>query len=314
MPTRFARTDSPSLRLFRFPFRTLPQTRAGALRAAQRPFRITFAGEDAVHVTVVLPTRERSRGPQGTLPGILGSAARAGHHRGRRRFHRCHPEVRRRPCGARCCPLPYAMGNGAVIKRGGGPPGGEIPVFMDADGQRDCLPSLQLLAKARRVLRHGGGRARCPGGSANARARACQVSTTGGQLDDRDTRGGPPSGFRAVRTDRFREFLRLLPNGFSYPHQHRWPSSVAPVRWPTCRCRSRAGSAPPAISARSRDGVRFLLIIFRSPPVFAAQAVRPDGIVLPHRTRLLHWTFDPRASADQRMRHAALQRLGDRGS
>ena len=49
--------------------------------------------------------------------------------------------------GARVLSSPYSMGNGAAIKRGARAAGGEVIVFMDADGQHDpaCIPG--LLAK-----------------------------------------------------------------------------------------------------------------------------------------------------------------------
>jgi len=70
------------------------------------------------------------------------------------------------------------------------------------------------------------------------------------------------SGFRAVRAQKFRKFLHLLPNGFSYPTTitmsfFRAGYSVAYV--PII--------APPRIGRShvrlSRDGIRFLLIIFK---------------------------------------------------
>jgi hypothetical protein len=36
-------------------------------------------------------------------------------------------------------------------------------------------------------------------------------------LDDQHPVLNPSSGFRAVCANRFREFIHLLPNGFSYP-------------------------------------------------------------------------------------------------
>ena len=78
------------------------------------------------------------------------------------------------------------------------------------------------------------------------------------------------SGFRAVRADKFREFLHLLPNGFSYPdHQH---DGVLPQRLPG-GLRADPGrasaSAPPATSGRCATALRFLLIIFKIATLYS---------------------------------------------
>lgn len=70
------------------------------------------------------------------------------------------------------------------------------------------------------------------------------------------------SGFRAVKADRFREFLHLLPNGFSYPTTitmafFRSGYSVAYLPVDVQR-RTGASHIRPL-----RDGLRFLLIIFK---------------------------------------------------
>ena len=70
------------------------------------------------------------------------------------------------------------------------------------------------------------------------------------------------SSFRAARTERFRKFLHLLPNGFSYPttitmafFRAGFPVGYVPV---TAQAREGKSHISPL-----RDGVRFLLIIFR---------------------------------------------------
>jgi hypothetical protein len=70
------------------------------------------------------------------------------------------------------------------------------------------------------------------------------------------------SGFRAVRRRRFLEFLYLLPNGFSYPTT----STMA-----FYRAGYSVGFVPISVAKRIgkshmnlvRDGVRFMLIIFK---------------------------------------------------
>ena len=119
--------------------------------------------------------------------------------------------------GASVLTSPYSMGNGAAIKRGARAATGDILVFMDADGQHD--PSLvpQLLDKLAEGYdmvvgsRDASGQANAGRGAANAFYNRLASWMTGHKVADLT------SGFRAVRADKFREFLHLLPNGFSYP-------------------------------------------------------------------------------------------------
>ena len=76
------------------------------------------------------------------------------------------------------------------------------------------------------------------------------------------------SGFRAVRADRFREFLHLLPNGFSYPTTctmafFRSAYAVAYEPVPVAPRIGKSHIRP------VRDGVRFFLIIFKIATLYS---------------------------------------------
>jgi hypothetical protein len=76
------------------------------------------------------------------------------------------------------------------------------------------------------------------------------------------------SGFRAVRANRFREFLHLLPNGFSYPTTitmafFRSAYAVAYEPIPVAKRVGQSHIRP------LRDGVRFLMIIFKIATLYA---------------------------------------------
>ena len=76
------------------------------------------------------------------------------------------------------------------------------------------------------------------------------------------------SGFRAVRADKFREFLHLLPNGFSYPTTctmafFRSAYAVAYVPIQVSRRVGKSHIKP------LRDGLRFLLIIFKIATLYS---------------------------------------------
>src|SRR5690606_18596319 len=112
---------------------------------------------------------------------------------------------------------PYSMGNGAAIKRGARAAEGDVLVFMDADGQHDPVHIQRLLDKLEEGFdmvvgaRDGAGQANFHRGVANTLYNRLASWMTGHRVADLT------SGFRVARAERFREFLHLLPNGFSYP-------------------------------------------------------------------------------------------------
>jgi glycosyltransferase involved in cell wall biosynthesis len=162
----------------------------------------------------------------------------------------------------------YSRGNGAAVKAGARAASGEIFVFMDADGQHKPEDISRLLE----AIEDGhdmaiGARSRASQASfgrsiANAFYNRFASRLTGQKIDDLT------SGFRAVRGSMFREFLYLLPNGFSYPTT----STMAFLR---------AGYTvtyiPIVANAREgkshihplKDGMRFLVIIFKVATLYS---------------------------------------------
>jgi glycosyltransferase involved in cell wall biosynthesis len=157
---------------------------------------------------------------------------------------------------------PYSMGNGAAIKTGARTAQGEILLFMDADSQHNPEDIPRILEKFSEGYDMVVG----------ARSRTSQAGThrafanrfynwlaswmVGQRIADLT------SGFRAVRASKFRQFLYLLPNGFSYPttitmsfFRAGYSVSYIPIHAP-----KRIGKSHMRIF---RDGVRFLLIIFK---------------------------------------------------
>ena len=157
---------------------------------------------------------------------------------------------------------PYSMGNGAAIKSGARAATGDILVFMDADGQHKPEDIARLLAKLEegydmvvgardRTSQAGAHRA-----LANGFYNRFSSWMVGHEIRDLT------SGFRAARASRFRKFLYLLPNGFSYPttitmsfFRSGFGVAYVPIQAP-----KRIGKSHVRIV---RDGVRFLLIIFK---------------------------------------------------
>lgn len=163
---------------------------------------------------------------------------------------------------ARVLSHPYSMGNGAAIKAGARAAKGEHIVCLDADGQHDPSNVEHLLSKLNEGYDMVVG-ARNTGGQAGRRRTLGNYLynrfaslITGHKIEDLT------SGFRAVRADKFREFIHLLPNGFSYPTTitmafFRSGYSVAYV---PIKANKRMGKSHLKIV---RDGIRFLLIIFK---------------------------------------------------
>lgn len=167
-----------------------------------------------------------------------------------------------RAAGAAVISHPYSKGNGAAIKTGARHAHGEVLVFMDADGQHDPADIDALLRKLQAGYEMVIG-AREPSGQANnARYLANSIFNrlaswmVGHQIMDLT------SGFRAAYRERFTEFLYLLPNGFSYPTTSTMAffRSGYSVAYVPIQVRPRIGQSH--IFAL-RDGVKFLLIIFR---------------------------------------------------
>ena len=163
---------------------------------------------------------------------------------------------------------PYSMGNGAAIKRGARAARGDVLVFMDADGQHDPADIARLLARLGEGFdmvvgaRDWSGQAGVGRGVANAVYNRLASWMTG--FDVRDL----TSGFRAVRADKFREFLHLLPNGFSYPTTITMAffRSAYAVAYEPLRVHERIGKSH---IRPLRDGLRFLLIIFKIATLYS---------------------------------------------
>ena len=170
--------------------------------------------------------------------------------------------------GARVVHHPYSKGNGAAIKTGARAAQGEVLVFMDADGQHDPADIPRLLDRLNQGhdmvvgARQKGSQASVGRGLANGLYNRLASWMTGHKVEDLT------SGFRAVRADKFREFLYLLPNGFSYPTTSTMAFFRAgySVAYVPIHAAKRIGKSHIRLL---RDGARFLLIIFKIGTLFS---------------------------------------------
>ena len=222
----------------------------------------------AVKVSVVLPAKNEAEGLRRTLPAL----------------RECLPDAEvivvddgstddtaavAAGLGARVLGSPYSMGNGAAIKRGARAATGEVIVFMDADGQHDPALIPELIARLGQGYdmvvgaRDGTGQASVGRGLANRFYNRLASWMTGHEIQDLT------SGFRVARAEKFREFLHLLPNGFSYPTTSTMAffRSAYPVAYVPIRVDKRVGTA--SHIRPLKDGVRFLLIIFKIATLYS---------------------------------------------
>jgi glycosyltransferase involved in cell wall biosynthesis len=171
--------------------------------------------------------------------------------------------------GAAIVSHPYAKGNGAAIKTGARHATGDIIVFMDGDGQHrpEDIPRLlvkldggyDMVVGARTSRKHQAGIHRA---AANGFYNRFASWMTGQEVLDLT------SGFRVVKADLFKRFLYLLPNGFSYPTTITMAffRSGYSVAYEPIDVDKRIGKSHIRLW---RDGVRFLLIIFKIGTLFS---------------------------------------------
>lgn len=170
--------------------------------------------------------------------------------------------------GAKVVSHPYSKGNGAAIKTGARHAQGEIIIFMDADGQHDPTDIPQFIEKLKQGYdlvvgaRQKGSQASIGRGFANGFYNKLATYMTEHQVEDLT------SGFRAVRADKFREFLYLLPNGFSYPTTSTMAFFRAgySVTYIPIHAAKRIGKSHIRLL---RDGARFVLIIFKIATLYS---------------------------------------------
>lgn len=173
-----------------------------------------------------------------------------------------------REAGATVVQHPESLGNGAAVKAGARVATGELIAFMDGDGQHDPSELGRMIEKLdegyHMVIgaRDSGSHASMGRLFANGIYNAVASWLTGRPVLDLT------SGFRVARADHFKEFLYLLPNGFSYPTT----ITMAFFRsgYPVCYLPIKAAERVGKSHIRPiRDGVRFMVIIFKVATLYS---------------------------------------------
>jgi len=181
-----------------------------------------------------------------------------------------------RAAGATVLRHPYNKGNGAAVKTALRAARGDFVLLMDGDGQHAPEEMAKLIAPLGEYdlvvgARSGTAQASLARRLGNALLARLASFLAGIHIPDLT------SGFRAARTEYLREFLHLLPNGFSYPTTStlaflRAGYSVAFVPF---EGRKRSPESTSKMRP-SREGFRFLGIILRMIMLFS-----PMRIVFP---------------------------------
>jgi glycosyltransferase involved in cell wall biosynthesis len=172
-----------------------------------------------------------------------------------------------RAAGATVIRHPYNKGNGAAVKTGIRRATGEYVLIVDADGQHKPDDALRLTDPLGEYDLVVGARPGATQATSARRAGNGALNWLAGYLTGREI-PDLTSGFRAARRQCFREFLHLLPNGFSTPTTTTLAFIKAGynVTFVPTEARTRRGTSKINLP---RDGVKFFLILLRVITIFS---------------------------------------------
>ena len=170
--------------------------------------------------------------------------------------------------GAKVISHPESLGNGAAVKSGARAATGDIIAFMDGDGQHtasELAPLIKRLDEGFEMAigaRDTGSHANVGRLFANGLYNGIASIMSGRKILDLT------SGFRVARAEKFKQFLYLLPNGFSYPTTitMAFLRSGYAIKFEPISAAKRVGKSH---IRPIRDGVRFLIIIFKIATLYS---------------------------------------------
>ena len=169
--------------------------------------------------------------------------------------------------GARVVRHPYNKGNGAAVKTGIRHATGEYILIVDGDGQHKPADARRLVSRLGEYDLVIGARSTGTQATHTRRFGNSALNTLAAYLTDREI-PDLTSGFRAARREHLREFIHLLPNGFSTPTTTTLAFIKAGynVAFEPVEARQRTGQSKIRLA---RDGTKFLMIIFRIVTLFS---------------------------------------------
>ncbi|HEY1307217.1 MAG TPA: glycosyltransferase family 2 protein [Vicinamibacterales bacterium] len=162
---------------------------------------------------------------------------------------------------------PYNKGNGAAVKTGIRHAQGEFVLIIDADGQHQPADACRIVARLGEYDLVVGARDATTQATAVRRRGNAVLNALAGYLTGRPI-PDLTSGFRGARRQHLREFLHLLPNGFSTPTT----TTLAFIRagynvmFEPIAARRRVGQSKIKLT---RDGASFFLILLKVITIFS---------------------------------------------
>jgi glycosyltransferase involved in cell wall biosynthesis len=169
--------------------------------------------------------------------------------------------------GARVVRHPYNKGNGSSVKSGIRAASGEYVLIIDADGQHPPSDATRVVARLGEfdlvvAARSHSTQATFWRRIGNQLLNGLASYLTGRPIPDLT------SGFRAARRQHLREFIHLLPNGFSTPTTTTLAFVKAGynVHFEPIEARLRVGTSKIRLA---RDGAKFFLIILKVVTIFS---------------------------------------------
>jgi glycosyltransferase involved in cell wall biosynthesis len=175
--------------------------------------------------------------------------------------------VRAADAGARVIRHPYNKGNGAAVKTGIRNATGEYVLIIDADGQHAPADAIRIVARLGEYDLVVGARNGSTQATTARRGGNTLLNWLASYLTVRDI-PDLTSGFRAARGSCLREFIHLLPNGFSTPTTTTLAFIKAGynVAFEPIDARQRHGTSKIRFA---RDGAKFFLILLKIVTIFS---------------------------------------------
>ena len=172
-----------------------------------------------------------------------------------------------RAAGALVATHPYNKGNGASVKTGLRRATGEFILIIDADGQHRPADALRLVGRLGEYDLVVGARSSDTQATRARRLGNAALNWLAGYLSGRPI-PDLTSGFRAARLGFVREFIHLLPNGFSTPTTTTLAFVKAGynVAFEPIEAASRVGTSKIRLGP---DGAKFFLIVLRVVTIFS---------------------------------------------
>ena len=174
---------------------------------------------------------------------------------------------RAREAGACVIRHPYNKGNGAAVKTGTRHASGDFVLIVDGDGQHHADDARRLVARLGEFDLVVGARRAATQATLTRRAGNAVLNRLASYLTGRPI-PDLTSGFRGIRRDVLREFLHLLPNGFSTPTTTTLACIKAGynVTFEPIDAGTRVGDSKMRVA---RDGASFLMILLKLVTLFS---------------------------------------------